>query len=164
MLILDVGCGENKLELPDAEIRTVDCREEVNPTIVSDVRDLWKIPAERYDMVYSSHTLEHIGRSEIFSTLKEWMRVLKPKGKLKVIVPNLEWAAKRILMTNPENANVLVEGDVVLSVLYGDQTYHNNFHRMGFTPRTIRREFELLGLKAIKVQTYEYNIEIEGVK
>ena len=48
---------------------------------------------ETADEVYASHVLEHIARAETINTLREWVRVLKPGGILRVAVPDMErWA------------------------------------------------------------------------
>jgi len=160
---LDIGCGENKLNLENYFIDTVDNRVEVNPTYIASAKKLPIIDCS-YDLVYSSHTLEHLGRNEIFITLSEWKRVLKDGGILWVIVPNLEWAAEKILKKNSKIKNTLDDEDQILSVLYGDQTYDNNYHKMGFVPKTLMREFELLGLKKINYSIEGYNLSVKGVK
>jgi predicted SAM-dependent methyltransferase len=42
------------------------------------------------DVIYSSHTLEHLTREEGRYFLQECWRVLRPKGVIRIIVPNLE--------------------------------------------------------------------------
>lgn len=170
--ILDIGCGENKLKLTsafadklngNADITTVDIRKEVNPDVVCDIRHL-PFADEVFDIVYSSHVIEHFGRNEIFSTLREWVRVLKPEGKFIVITPNLEWAAERILKENSKGTNTLDDESTVLSVIYGDQTYPLNYHYMGFVPKTLKREFELLGLEGVVYTIDGYNLSMIGTK
>ena len=63
--------------------------------------------------------------------LDEWVRILKPEGELRLILPNLEWAAQHIM-------NKEIDNDV-LNVLYGAQTYDENFHKRGFTPQIIEQ-------------------------
>ena len=40
--------------------------------------------------IYASHVLEYFDRNEVESVLKEWMRVLKKDGILRIAVPNFE--------------------------------------------------------------------------
>jgi len=166
--ILNIGCGENKeisfLNLnEECEQVNVDVRPEVSPDIICDARVL-PFEDSSFDIIYSSHTLEHFGRNEIFKTLKEWYRVLKKDGEFWIIVPDIKWAAKRILKENLENPRVMIEEDKVLSVLYGDQTYELNAHKTGFTRDTLYRELELLGLKRIEGIIEGYNIVLHGIK
>ncbi len=53
---------------------------------VTEAADLTPIPAETYDFVLSSHTLEHIANP--LRALTEWQRVLRPGGCLALIVPH----------------------------------------------------------------------------
>jgi predicted SAM-dependent methyltransferase len=57
------------------------------------VHDLRKgIPAEEgsVDAVYHSHTLEHIDRDDVPGFMAEILRVLKPGGIHRIVVPDLE--------------------------------------------------------------------------
>lgn len=42
------------------------------------------------DLIYSSHLLSYFDREEVKELLKQWYRVLKPEGILRVAVPNFE--------------------------------------------------------------------------
>lgn len=55
-----------------------------------------KIPLkdESVNIVFISNFFEHITRSEILSIIKELKRILKPKGKLLVLQPNIRFCAK----------------------------------------------------------------------
>lgn len=47
-----------------------------------------------FDIVYSSHVLEHFPKNEANNFIKECYRVLKPDGILRIVVPDLERIAK----------------------------------------------------------------------
>ncbi|UPU37639.1 methyltransferase domain-containing protein [Geomonas paludis] len=49
------------------------------------------------DAVYSSHVLEHLMREHAALFLKEMFRVLKPGGTVRIVVPDLEAAARNYL-------------------------------------------------------------------
>lgn len=55
---------------------------------IAEATDLHMIPADTYDFVLSSHSLEHT--TNPLRALKEWIRVLKDKGGLLLIVPHKE--------------------------------------------------------------------------
>lgn len=42
------------------------------------------------DIIYSSHTIEYFDRKEVEGLLKEWRRALKPRGILRLAVPNFK--------------------------------------------------------------------------
>lgn len=42
------------------------------------------------DLIYASHVLEYFDRYEVLEVLKEWKRVLKPGGILRLAVPDFE--------------------------------------------------------------------------
>lgn len=83
MVVLDVGCGGNKiagatgvdrLKLPGVDVV---CDFESGPL---------PFAANSVDVIYSRHTLEHL--ADLERILREFLRVLKPDGKLFVTVPH----------------------------------------------------------------------------
>ena len=42
------------------------------------------------DLIYASHVIEYFNRDDVTVVLKEWVRCLKPKGVLRLAVPNFE--------------------------------------------------------------------------
>src|SRR4029077_16239593 len=127
--IADLGCGENHLVVQDAEVVRVDKRAEVLPDRLLDLRYLRALDYGTFDEVRSSHTLEHFSREEVPAVLDEWIRLLKPRGKLVLVVPDLRWAAIRIL--RDEISLDAGEQNMVMNVLYGAQTYELNYHKVG---------------------------------
>lgn len=49
---------------------------------------------ELADLIYASHVLEYFDRDEVVEVLKEWRRVLKPGGTLRLAVPDFGACAK----------------------------------------------------------------------
>jgi SAM-dependent methyltransferase len=129
--ILDIGCGTNPYVTQEGKTTTVDIRGEVKPDYRCDFRRL-PFATEEFDIVHSSNTLEHVTRKEVEEAIEEWARVVKPDGELRLRVPNLELAAKRILSGNTYD---LIPGTNVtaLDILYGQQTNDFDFHYNGFS-------------------------------
>lgn len=117
---LHLGCGKRKLP----GWVGVDSREDVGADVVADVRDLSLWEGDSVNAIYACHVLEHIPRPEALRTLREWHRVLKPGGILRVSVPNLATIVK------------LYEQGVsswrLLGLLCGRQDYPENTHYMVF--------------------------------
>ena len=62
------------------------------------VRPAWDtgLEAESVEEVYSRHFLEHLRPPDADRTMVEWMRVLKSRGHLHIIVPNLAFHAQQL--------------------------------------------------------------------
>lgn len=70
----------------------------VSPGIVAwDVRRGLPFPCAHFDAVYGSHLLEHLDRPDAATLLGECLRVLKPAGVLRLVVPDLEAIARLYL-------------------------------------------------------------------
>ena len=65
--------------------------------IVHDLRQPLPFADGRFDVVYHSHTLEHLEQREGERLLQECRRVLAPGGVLRVVVPDLEQIARAYL-------------------------------------------------------------------
>jgi SAM-dependent methyltransferase len=81
-LKLNLGCGYSRYP----GWTGVDISPDAEPQVLSDVRSL-PFEDESADEVYASHVLEHFSYDE--PVLEEWWRVLKPGGRITVIVPDL---------------------------------------------------------------------------
>ncbi|HKQ45303.1 MAG TPA: class I SAM-dependent methyltransferase [Rhizomicrobium sp.] len=64
----------------------------------------WRLnfPAESFDLVFSSHMLEHIPHFKIDAVLKECNRVLKTGGMIRLVCPNLETFARAYVARDAE--------------------------------------------------------------
>jgi SAM-dependent methyltransferase len=73
---IDIGCGDDPV--------TPDCLSWDRPQ--GDAQELPGVPAEQFDWVYSSHCLEDLADPP--RALARWWEVLRPGGKLLVVVPD----------------------------------------------------------------------------
>lgn len=137
-LIADLGSGPvSPYMLDEGKVVSFDIREDIRPDVVCDLRRI-PTPDQTFDIVFSSHTLEHFGFVNVDKILKEWSRILKVGGELRLVVPNLKYVGKRLA------ADELIPTD--MWVLYGEQDYAKNFHAGGFTPKTLYALVESLGI------------------
>jgi SAM-dependent methyltransferase len=127
--IIELGCG-NKKTVPEAiGVDKVPGGEEV-PNLyeksVADIRaDVEKeLPFEEnsVDTIIARHILEHC--VDTISTLRNWIKILKPGGRLIIAVP--DESSEITINLNPEHVHV-------------------------FTPESLQTTLDLLGLKKIKV-------------
>lgn len=88
---LDIGCGSFKV-LPQAvgidngnDMRMFSMPVHADVP-VEDATDLGRFGSQQWDFVYSSHLLEHLDDPQ--RALKEWWRLLRPKGHLVLYLPH----------------------------------------------------------------------------
>lgn len=83
---LNLGCGYNKL---DGYIN-VDHDSNCNPDIVADLEDRLPFEDNSVKEIILNHVLEHLGQqtTTFLSIIKEFYRILKDQGELKIIVPH----------------------------------------------------------------------------
>jgi len=82
---LDLGCG--------ARCRPgwigVDIRPQPGVQVVHDVRLGLPFPDNYADEINASHILEHFSYHDVYEVLPEWIRVLKPGGRIESAVPDV---------------------------------------------------------------------------
>jgi len=149
---IDIGCGPIHREIDGSIPLRVDIREDCEPDYRCDVRNL-PFGDEEFDIVFSSHVLEHFPRAEWKNVLREWVRLVAPKGQLKLVLPNIAWAAQRIAVDH------IIDEDV-LNVLYGAQSYAQDFHYNGLTPEIIKEALLELDLVVESLELSYYNMSI----
>ena len=93
MRYLNLGCGNHFHK----DWVNVDFYSAEASIIAHNIRTPLPFSSENFDAVYHSHLLEHLPRSEARSFLQECLRVLRPGGVLRVVVPNLEQIAREYL-------------------------------------------------------------------
>ena len=109
--------------------------------------------------IFAHQLLEHLGTHEILPTLKEWHRVLKAKGNVIVIVPDLVSICEKVLK-NPED-------EWNLAKLFGNQEHEGQFHKTGFTPKRLFKLFGFAGFRQVNsayLGDAEKHIYIEAIK
>jgi predicted SAM-dependent methyltransferase len=83
---LNVGCGSTF----HPTWVNVDLASYYSEVQTCDIRKGLPYPDNTFDACYSSHVLEHLTRTEASNLLNECVRVLKPGGVIRVVVPDLE--------------------------------------------------------------------------
>lgn len=135
---LHIGCG--KKYIPGYS--HIDVVEHEHVDFVCDTRRLDLIKSESVDEIYACHILEHVHRGDVSSVLKEWNRVLKENGVLRISVPNFEEIVNEYLKSK--------DLGMLLGLLYGGQNYEYNFHYIAFDFCSIKSELELAGFFGVE--------------
>jgi predicted SAM-dependent methyltransferase len=91
--LLNLGCGQTyHPSWTNLDIRPAD------PSIRCwDVTQRLPFEDASFDAVYHSHLLEHLPRADALPFLRECWRVVKPRGVLRLAIPNLEAIARLYL-------------------------------------------------------------------
>lgn len=101
-----------------------------SPDIVADLR---VIPLEDgcASEVFSAHVIEHFFLWEVPDLLREWRRLLAPRGLLVIECPNLEAAARNLLAG--------MNDQMAMWPIYGDWNHKDALmmHKHGYTPKTL---------------------------
>jgi ubiquinone/menaquinone biosynthesis C-methylase UbiE len=142
---LHIGCGT--CIIPN--FINVDIQKFPHVDYVTQAEKLYFASDASVDLIYSSHVLEHYGRSKYIDVLREWHRVLKVGGILRVSVPDFRACAKIYYEKGLENG---LNG--LLGLICGGQKDENDFHKMIFDEPFLKKALYLVGFK--NVQTWDW--------
>lgn len=156
---LNLGCG-NKLLPGYINVDIAESRGEGRPDVVCDLRRLTSFADASADEVLSVHVVEHFWRWEAVEVIKEWVRVLKPGGKMILECPNLLSACEEFIRNPDERAGPGMEGQRTMWVFYGDPAWKDPLmvHRWGYTPRSLAMLMEEAGLANIRQEPAEFKL------
>jgi predicted SAM-dependent methyltransferase len=128
MKLLNVGCGARYSKM--AEWINIDILSTGEGVIVHDLKKGIPYPDNSFDLVYHSHVLEHIPKEYAGSFLTECIRVLRPGGILRVVIPDLEQIVRTYLsllekgLQAPDDLMNAANYDWMMLEMY-DQTVRN---------------------------------------
>ena len=107
---LHLGCGKRYLP----RYIHIDIDEYPHIDYNHDIKTLPMFSDKSVDLIYTCGTFEYFDRYEALNILKEWSRVLKPKGILRISVPDFDSIVK-VYLQNDKN----LDGEGILGPLYG---------------------------------------------
>lgn len=165
--ILHVGCGGEALPawMVGTETR-LDICDDHKPDILASMTDLGAIGD--YDIVYSSHSLEHLALHDIKKALSEMLRVLKKGGFALIIVPDLE----DVRPTNEVVYNSVSGFITGLDMYYGYSKMVEESpymaHKYGFVEDTLKELMKDAGFVTVNTRRlkaeFEHNLMGVGIK
>jgi len=172
---LNLGCGKKILDGYD----NIDLNNKDQRVIKCDIRTLPQYLDDSVDEILLNNVLEHLANKDLRSSLKEWNRILKVRGILIIIVPNVIGAVKAYL-NNKLNTTGFSRHyknwspeEVLFQMIYGradilgDNDPIECQHMTGFCYNRLKRFLEECGFKIIKVNDAtdtDQNLEIQAEK
>ena len=97
---------------------------------------------ETFDIIYSSHVLEHFNRHTTLAVLGHWRDLLKVGGILRLSVPNFDAICEFYMKTGSLEA--------VIGLLYGGQKHLLDNHYIVFNKETLSICLQAVGFKIIR--------------
>jgi predicted SAM-dependent methyltransferase len=135
---LHLGCG--KKYIPG--FKHVDLQDLQHIDFKTSVDNLNFTKDGSIDLIYASHVLEHFGRNEYFNVLKEWYRVLKKGGVLRIAVPDFE----SVIKYYKQDDNI----ELLLGLLVGGQKIGEyDYHKMVFDEKLLTKKLSEVGFRVI---------------
>ena len=97
------------------------------------------------DLIYASHVIEYFDRREVISVLKEWKRVLRIDGVLRIAVPDFYQMAKLYLVDS-------YDLEKFLGPLYGKMVMLKKtiYHKTVYDFNDLKELLEEVGFRNIK--------------
>lgn len=136
---IHLGCGE--INAPG--FINVDVIPYSHVHYVQEVDDLSIFPNKYADLIYASHVLEHISHRKITEVLKEWYRVIKEGGVLRLSVPDFD---KLIAIYSAEGEDI----GAIIAPLMGGQDHTYNFHKTVFNENYLSEILLSAGFKEVR--------------
>ena len=135
---LHLGCGNNII--PNFININI---ENKKADIKADVSNLYQFENNSIDLIYACHILEHFGRKEYLNVLKEWIRILKIGGTIRLSVPSFE----SVVIHYIDNKDI----KKLQGLLNGGQKNIFDYHYMCFDEKLLKSDLEKLGCKNCKI-------------
>jgi predicted SAM-dependent methyltransferase len=101
------------------------------------------------DEVYASHVLEHIHHSKANAALAEWVRVLKPGGRIRIAVPNWDSIVE-------QHRNGSMSTQMLNAWLHGTDPEHTDRHQFVASREELEGILRSLAIENIESWEPEY--------
>ncbi len=139
---LHLGCGN----IDHPSFINIDIIPARHVHYVRRIDDLSPFRDNTVDLVYACHCLEHFSHRRLVDVLKEWHRVLKKGGSLRVSVPDFD-SMVDLYMASGRDIEYVVEP------ITGGQDTKYNFHMTIFNKRYLEKQFREAGFEKVQEWT-----------
>lgn len=141
---LDICGGRNPWK--PGEFLNVDIVDLPKVDLVFDIRKRFPIDDGIIAEIFSAATLEHFREHDNLHILREFFRVLQPKGILHVLTPDLEAIAKGIL----EGENLAIINQHLFGRYKGDGTEDYDLHRWMYPAKNMINVLRATGFTEVE--------------
>jgi predicted SAM-dependent methyltransferase len=139
---------------------------EVKPDVLGSILDLGgSFESQSFDAVWSSHVLEHLYAHEVFPTLRQFHRVLKPDGFALITSPDIESVAQFIVEHGIAAIAYHSPAGPIrpLDMLYGhsrsiEEGHVYMAHRTGFTAERLGNLLLMAGFSTVSITTENFEV------
>ena len=151
---LNLGCGSKKVEgFIGVDIKSAD--------VVADIRKL-PFDDDSVDEIMAIHVCEHAFQHEIVAMIREWLRVLKPGGKMALELPCFDKVVKYI------RENDVLDDRMVRWPLFGQPETHKDgcpaVHKYCWTRAEFKKMLEYAGCADVSEETPQYHVPIRDMR
>lgn len=112
----------------------------VQPDIVAEITNLGDIG--RFDLIYCSHTLEHVYQHQVAMVLSEFKRVLRDGGAAIITVPDLTDVKCDDTIIYESYAGPITGRDMYYGLASFVEANPLMAHKTGFTRETLKKALE----------------------
>lgn len=156
---LNLGCGD-KILPGYINVDVVEARAGKSPDVICDLHHLTPFPDDHADEVLAVHVVEHFWRWEVEDVLREWVRVLRPGGRMVLECPNLRSACEAFLADTETGSHADARGQRTMWVFYGDPQWKDPLmvHRWGYTPESLAALMRSVGLVNARQEPAQYKL------
>jgi SAM-dependent methyltransferase len=156
---LNLGCGD-KILPGYVNVDVAPNRAGKSPDVLCDLHDLEPFDSDTADEVLAVHVVEHFWRWEVVDILSEWVRVLRPGGRMVLECPNLLTACEEFLRNPVAGSGPGQEGQRTMWVFYGDPAWKDPLmcHRWNYTPQSLGAIMAEAGLVAIRQEPAQFKL------
>lgn len=120
---------------------------------IQNASDLSNFSNNSVDEIYASHIVEHFDfANELYPTLGEWLRILKPGGIFYISVPDLF-----ILIDIMKECTIVEDRFLVMQFIYGGHVNKYDYHYTGFDEMLLHELLDSVGFVNIR-RVSEFNL------
>lgn len=124
-----------------------------------DIANLPMFANNSADLIYTSHSFEYFDRTEGEKVLKEWHRILKPGGVLRIAVPDFEAIVKIYLKYNKDLGHKGILGPLYGKMLIKEKGKNKTiYHKTTYDFKSLKKVLQSAGFKKIHRYNWEKTV------